>query len=109
MPQGDLPEHTSREAEPLQNVLPHCSHARGTRDVDSTPQLKRVSMTDNVRKLDRRQLLTKARPERDDAETVAMRTRLQYLQTELDRLKQAIEEHFARLNADTGNRDASKH
>lgn len=42
----------------------------------------------------------------DDTERVAMRARLQHLQSELERLNQAIDEHFAKLNA--GPRDGSK-
>ena len=66
-------------------------------------------MTDKISGLDGGQRLNKAHPEPEDAEGVAMRTRLQYLQTELDRLRQAIEEHFARLNAESTNRDGTKH
>ena len=45
----------------------------------------------------------------DDAETAAMRNRLQHLQSELDRLKSAIDEHFARLNAESAAKDSTKH
>jgi hypothetical protein len=66
-------------------------------------------MDENNSRLDRRSTGTRAGREGDDAETAAMRTRLQQLQAEVDRLRQEIDEHFTRLNATTEtNRDGSK-
>lgn len=42
-------------------------------------------------------------PHRDDPETSAIRARLRRSQRELDRLRQAIDEHLARLDAAPGN------
>ena len=50
----------------------------------------------------------KARPLSEDDETPAMRLRLQHLEAELDRLKQSIDEHFARLNAHSATRDRNR-
>lgn len=55
--------------------------------------------------------MTPSPREREDAETAAMRIRLQQLQAELERLRQAIEEHFTRLNAAASStrRDGTDH
>ena len=66
-------------------------------------------MSDNI--FHRKELMSGKRPDREpeDADTIAMRSRLQHLQSELDRLKRAIDEHFARLNAESANRDGHKY